>query len=267
MDFYNAIIAVAIAAVTLLLYTLFFSPPSAKPAPGALPPSAAHQRLAAQARGAVLLCGPPGSGKTALYHQLVFGAAVQTLPSSSTLAVLAPLPGGAPDAPPLRLIDCPGAARFRSQLLRFACECSAVLVVLSAAGEEEQVRGAAAVLYDLYTDAAVVARAPRVLVVANKADARGALPIPKLRLALEREMQRLKATRASVRGASGGAGGSAGGDAGDAPLLLGSPGIEFTFEREAPWAPPAWETSVAQSTGADSPVNLQGLRSFLALQS
>ena len=264
MDLYQIAIAVAIAAVTLLLYTFFFSPPGAKPAPGALPPSAAHQRLAAQARGAVLLCGPSGSGKTALYHQLVFGAAVQTLPSSSTLAVLAPLPGGAPDAPPLRLIDCPGAARFRSQLLRFACECSAVLVVLSAAGEEEQVRGAAAVLYDLYTDAAVVARAPRVLVVANKADARGALPIPKLRLALEREMQRLKATRASVRGASGGAGG--GGDAGDAPLLLGSPGVEFTFEREAPWAPPAWETSVALSTGADSPVNLQGLRSFLALQ-
>ena len=203
-------------------------------------------------RGAILLCGPPGSGKTTLLHQLLFGAAVRTVPSSQVQALQAPLHHEAAGAPPRRLIDCPGAPRFRSQLLRYACECAAVLVVVSAAGEAEQVRGAAAALYELYTDAAVVARAPRVLVVASKADAAAALPLPRLRLALERELQRLKGTRS----ASGGGGGDA--------LLLGSLDVDFTFEREAPWAPPEWETAVAVSAAQGGGLHLQGVQTFLS---
>ena len=201
----SLIAALLVALATLALYFLYSGGgPKAAGASGSsssssssalLPPSAAHQRAAAQARGAILLCGPPGSGKTTLLHQLLFGAAVRTVPSSQVQALQAPLHHEAAGAPPRRLIDCPGAPRFRSQLLRYDCECAAVLVVVSAAGEAEQVRGAAAALYELYTDAAVVARAPRVLVVASKADAAAALPLPRLRLALERELQRLKGTR------------------------------------------------------------------------
>ena len=202
----------------------------------------------------MLLCGPPGSGKTTLYHQLLFGAAVRTVPSSQVQAILAPLHHEPAGAAPRSLVDCPGAARFRSQLLRFARECSAVLVVVGAAGGAEQVRGAAAALYDLYTDAAVVARAPRVLVVGSRADEAGPEPLPALRQALERELQRLKATRSS---------GSAGGS-GEA-LLLGAPGADFTFAGEAPWAAPEWECASAVGAGvAGAAPGLQGVRRFLS---
>jgi signal recognition particle receptor subunit beta len=254
----SQLLALLVVLATLALF-YFYSGAGHRAASGAgapaLPPSAAHQRAAAQARGAILLCGPPGSGKTTLLHQLLFGAAVRTVPSSQVQALQAPLhheaaaaAAAAGGAAPRRLIDCPGAPRFRSQLLRYACECAAVLVVVSAAGEAEQVRGAAAALYELYTDAAVVARAPRVLVVASKADAAGALPLPRLRLALERELQRLKSSASSASSA----------------LLLGSLDVEFTFEREAPWAPPEWETAVAVSTAEGSPLRLQGVQTFLS---
>jgi hypothetical protein len=252
--------ALAVLAATLAIYFFFLregggSAKSASAA-AALPPSAAQQRAALQARGAVLLCGPPSSGKTTLLHQLLFGAAVRTVPSSQVQAIQAPL-HHEPAAPPRSLVDCPGAARFRSQLLRFARECSAGLVVVGAAGGAEQVRGAAAALYDLYTDAAVVARAPRVLVVGSRADEAGPEPLPALRQALERELQRLKATRSSSSSASAGGGGEA--------LLLGAPGADFTFEREAPWAPPEWVTAVAVGAGAaDAAPGLQGVRRFLS---
>jgi signal recognition particle receptor subunit beta len=248
-------LACVAALVLTLLYLYFFRSSSAPSAAGALAPSRVHAREALQAKGGVLLCGPSGSGKTTLCHQLVFSAAVRTVPSSSILAVQL---SGAPGQGPLKLIDCPGAPRFRSQLLRLACECSAVVVVLSAEGTGEQVRGAAAVLYDLFTDAAVVAQAPRLLIVANKADLPGAQPLPALRAALERELQRLKATRAAVAAAAR--------EGAEAPLLLGAPGVDFTFLAECPWAPPACVAAVScTDPAAPTPtlLNLAGVRAFL----
>ena len=100
------------------------------------PPSQTHAKESAAARGAILFCGHTGSGKTALLHQLAFGGAPQTLSSSLPLTVHKRLhrDEGSPQAPKLKLMDCPGSSQFRKTFLRLAGECSACVLVVDACG-------------------------------------------------------------------------------------------------------------------------------------
>ena len=230
------------------------------------PPSQTHAKESAAARGAILFCGHTGSGKTALLHQLAFGGAPQTLSSSLPLTVHKRLhrDEGSPQAPKLKLMDCPGSSQFRKTFLRLAGECSACVLVVDARGGGDSIKATAAVLYDLFTDPGVLRGVPRLLVAANKGDLPGAeAGAQALKGELEKELERLKKSRmtvATAEGEGGGSSGTSGGGGGDAaPIYLGTLGEAFSFARDAP-LPMTWCTSVA--VGKDT--RLEDVEAFIS---
>ena len=184
------------------------------------------------ARGAILFCGPTGSGKTALLHQLAFGVAPVSLSSIHPIAIHKHLhrDEGSLDRPKYKLMDCPGASQFRKNCIRLAGECSAIVLVIDATGGLDQIRSSAATLYDLFTDSSVLKGAPRLLIVGNKVDVPGAVPIAHLRTQLEVELERLKKSRATVSTAED----SADIASNEANLLLGSVDEPFSFSKDSP---------------------------------
>jgi signal recognition particle receptor subunit beta len=239
---------IAVLITILFLTFLYYLSTTRGKGGRAQAPSLTHAKESAAARGAILFCGHTGSGKTALLHQLAFGGAPQTLSSSLPLTVHKRLhrDEGSPQAPKLKLMDCPGSSQFRKTFLRLAGECSACVLVVDACGGGDSVKATAAVLYDLFTDPGVLRGAPRVLVAANKGDLPGAeAGAQALKGELERELERLKKSRMTVATAEGGGEGSSGTSGGDtAPIYLGTVGEAFSFARDAP-LPMTWGTCVA----------------------
>jgi len=219
---------------------------------------AARSAVARAAKGAVLLCGPPGGGKTALFHRLAFDRAVDTVPSMEYSAVFTSLAGAPAGAAPVKLMDYPGAPQLRASLLRSARQCSGVVVLVDAAGAPAHLQAAADVLFDLLTDPAVARAAPRFMVAASRADAPGARAAPQLRERLEAEVERLRGSRGTVMQASEGALKDAGG-AEDQPLLLGRVGERFSFD-DAPLRV-EWSSLGGLAPGGD--VNISEVRSFV----
>ena len=245
-----------IGALLLLLLALFaFRASRAPPAP----------RAAARARrAAVLVAGAADAGKTALLHALVFGRAVETVTSARVASLVAPLHGAPAGAPRFDFTDVPGAAAARAALVRGAADAGAVLLVVDAAGGAAAVAGAGAILFDIFTDARAARGGARLLVVANKADARGALAPAALRAALTDELNRLRASRGALRETAGG-----GGDGDDEPAVpLGEPGRPFSFDA-APLAT-AWCAAsaapggVPRGSGGVKAGDVQAVADFLA---
>jgi signal recognition particle receptor subunit beta len=253
-----------ITAVLGLLIALFLYLRSrgggSSAAAGAAGSSQSRSAVARAAKGAVLLCGPPGGGKTVLFHRLAFGRGVDTVPSAFQSAVFTALAGAPAGSAPLKLMDYPGAPQLRASLLRSARECSGVVVLVDAAGAAAHVQQAADVLFDLLTDPAVVRGAPRFLVAASRADAPGARALPQLRALLETELERLRGTRGAIMQAGEGALRDAGG-AEDQTLLLGRVGERFSFEVDAPLRV-EWGEVGGLAAGSD--VNVSAVRTFVA---
>uniref|UniRef100_A0A1I8FIU7 Signal recognition particle receptor subunit beta n=1 Tax=Macrostomum lignano TaxID=282301 RepID=A0A1I8FIU7_9PLAT len=143
-------------------------------------------------RNTVLLCGISDSGKTTLYSQLVHSKPLPTVTSmqanqSEPLAV-----GTAASKRRLRVVDLPGHERLRRQYL------------------------------DKYKSSAraVVFGRTKVLILCNKQDQAMAKTDAYVRLALERELETLRTTRAgALAGLSGGS----------AERRLGREGKKFEF--------------------------------------
>ena len=223
-------------------------------------PSQTRAAAARAAKGAVLLCGPTGGGKTALFHRLAFGKCVDTVPSMEFSAVAAPLAGSAAGAPAVKLMDYPGAPQLRASLLRSARQCSGIVVLVDAACGGAALQGGGDVLFDLLTDPAVARGAPRLMVVASRADAPGARAPAQLRERLEAEMDRLRASRGALMQA-GGEGAAGGGGAGeDAPLLLGRAGERFSLDD----APLRVEWGAVGGLAPGGSVSVEEVRAFVA---
>jgi signal recognition particle receptor subunit beta len=214
-----SVLAAAVVGLAVALY--FFWPFRSGSAASSGAPSQTRSAVARAAKGAVLLCGPPGSGKTALYHWLAFGRRVDTVPSMEYSAVFTPLAGSAAGSPRVKLMDYPGAQQLRASLLRSARQCSGVLLLVDAAGGAAHAREAASVLLDLLTDPEVARAAPHFMVAASKSDLPGALAPAQLRERLEAELERLKRGTRGLDVAGG---------AEDQPLLLGRVGEQFSFD-------------------------------------
>jgi len=233
----------------------------------------ASPRARAQ-RSTVLVCGPPGGGKSALAHALLFGRAPETISGLSENELRGPLRAragefgeppapGAPGQPVVTLVDFPGAALLRRPLLRRAERAGAVCLVVDAAGDAAHLAAAADLAFDLLTSRALLAAAaaapaarPPLLVVANKADARGARSPAALRKAIEEELARLRRSRGAVA--------VAGAAEEDEPAeLTVKPGGAFDFDDEgcaAAFGAVRWCAAASAGDAADVEAVAQWLR-------
>lgn len=151
------------------------------------------KQLFGKAKGnTVIVVGMEGSGKTALYAQLVAGKEVQTQASitenSSQLT-----------NPPLKIVDVPGNARLRGDIFaKYSKNVRGVVVVIDSADFVDHVRESSEVLYEVLLNSDVQSSKCPVLLFCNKQDeemSRGADPI---KSAMERELTTLNNTTANA---------------------------------------------------------------------
>jgi signal recognition particle receptor subunit beta len=157
-------------------------------------------------RGArLVLFGPVGGGKSALYHRLKHGRVIPTVssmePASSSFVLKAP-EGGAPTAP-VHVSDVPGSGRLRERLKDEAGTAAALVCVLDGTSMASQAREAAGMLFDVYAHESVARRPPPLLVALNKCDLAGSAAASATKTALETEVQRVRVARTSMADTSG----------------------------------------------------------------
>jgi len=147
------------------------------------------KQLFGKAKGnTIILVGVEGSGKTALYAQLVAGKEVQT--QASVTENTSQLKN-----PPFKIVDVPGNARLRGDIFaKYSKNVRGVVVVVDSADFVDHVRESSEVLYEVLLNSDVQSSKCPVLLFCNKQDeemSRGPDPI---RSAMERELTTLNNT-------------------------------------------------------------------------
>jgi signal recognition particle receptor subunit beta len=156
----------------------------------------------------LLLFGPVGAGKSALYHQLRFGRVVPTVSSMEpTEASFVPQGGsegqGGGRGRAVHAVDMPGTGRLRSRLIEEAASAAALVCVLDGTQLSSQAREAAGMLFEVLSHEAVMRRKPALLVTVNKRDCAGTATPAVARRSLEQEIQRVRLARITMGDTSG----------------------------------------------------------------
>jgi signal recognition particle receptor subunit beta len=165
----------------------------------------------------ILFIGPCGSGKTLLTRKLAYSSEPTTV-MSSQVSVLA-----SPDRK-FELVDFPGHPKLRSQLTEYLRRARKIVFLFDASNTQSQLRDAAELLYDLFTNPEVDSSSSgRMLFLCNKSDLRGARPHARVKMALQDELEKIKGTRRSLE------------DGDDALVMpLGRANQRFSFDQDAP---------------------------------
>ncbi|CAO3676724.1 unnamed protein product [Rhizopus stolonifer] len=119
------------------------------------------------------------------------------------------------------LVDLPGHERVRFRYIDFLPVTQSIVFVVDSTTLNKQIRSVAEYLYDVLAKPQVQKNRTPVLIACNKSDMITALPTEKIRLMLETEINRLRATRtARVEQSEG--------DEGE--VFLGYEGEDFKLE-------------------------------------
>lgn len=169
----------AVLALTLLALSL---------AQSLLAPKRGKKR--AVARGdAVLLLGPCGAGKTALFY------ALRGKPVPDTVSSLAVNSGSLDVAgAPRPLTDFPGHQRLKAKAMQ-EVKAARCVVYLIDSTEKQQIRDAAEQLYDLLTYQELIDRRTPILVCASKRDLPTSRKETQVEDELTREIERMRKSR------------------------------------------------------------------------
>lgn len=149
----------------------------------------------------LLLFGPVGGGKSALYCRLKQGRIMPTVSSMEPATASFVLHGT--NGSPVRVCDMPGSGRLRESLKEEAARSAALVCVLDGTQLAAQVREAAGMIFDVFSHDTVAQRPPALLVVVNKLDTAGCATPAAARKALEQEVQRVRLARTTMRDTSG----------------------------------------------------------------
>lgn len=140
----------------------------------------------------IILMGLDGSGKTAVFGQLISGKDFQT--HTSLVENKGDLPNSS-----LALVDIPGNPRLRTNIFaKYSGSVRGIVVVVDSADFADRVRDCTEVLYEVLISKDVQKSKSPVLLFCNKQDeemARGPMPI---RTAIERELTTLNNTAGST---------------------------------------------------------------------
>lgn len=208
----------------------------------------------------VLIAGPPGAGKTALFLRLRDGPGGENLGTVSSLSENEAGTTAGPRSRPVHLVDAPGHPRLRALAASHAPAAAALIFVVDAAaflgGKADAADQLVGLIRRLGTRARRVrggAAGPPILLVANKADLGAAAHSPDfIRKRLEREVEAGRAAAGGTLAADEG-----GGEAG---RPLSPPGQAFSFDGLAAVGGGSLAAVACSATGGD----VRGVEEWLA---
>ncbi|XP_031501200.1 uncharacterized protein LOC116264893 isoform X2 [Nymphaea colorata] len=172
----------------------------------------------------IVLAGLSGSGKTVIFYQLRDGSShqgtVTSMDPNEGTFILHSETDKKGKVKPVHIVDVPGHSRLRSKLDEFLPEAAGVIFIVDALDFLPNIQAVAEYLYDILTKACIVKRKTPVLIVCNKTDKVTAHSKEFIRKQLERELDKLRASRNAISAA----------DIAN-ELMLGEPGQPFAFSQ------------------------------------
>ncbi|KAJ2055868.1 hypothetical protein GGI08_004006 [Coemansia sp. S2] len=187
---------------------------------------------------AIVLVGPMGAGKTALWTRLRFPNSTsqpETQTSMSVNAAEAHI-----NESNAYLVDIPGHQKYRLDRDSYLPMARGIIFVVDSTRLSENIRSTAELVYDVLANAKVQTNETPLLLLCNKQDDPLALSNTRVKALLEDEIDKLRTSRQagldSLRDAHVAASGAAAGDDDDAAAeerisdFLGYDGKKFSFE-------------------------------------
>lgn len=172
----------------------------------------------------IVLTGLSGSGKTVLFYQLRDGSShlgtVTSMDPNDGSFILHSETTKNGKFKPVHVVDVPGHSRLRSKLDEFLPKAAGIVFVVDAVDFLPNCRAASEYLYDILTKASVVKKKIPILILCNKTDKVTAHTKEFIRKQLEKETEKLKASRTAISTA----------DIAD-EFSLGVEGEPFTFSQ------------------------------------
>lgn len=153
----------------------------------------------------VVLTGLSGSGKTILFYQLRDGSSHQGTvtsmePNEGTFLLHSEMTKKG-KVKPVHIVDVPGHSRLRPKLDEFLPQAAGIVFVVDAVEFLPNVRAASEYLYDILTKASVVKRKIPLLLLCNKVDKVTAHTKDFIKKQLEKEIDKLRASRTALSSA------------------------------------------------------------------
>lgn len=150
----------------------------------------------------VVLAGLSGSGKTVLFYQLRDGSShlgtVTSMEPNEGTFVLHTETMKKGKVKPVHLVDVPGHSRLRPKLDEYLPKAAGLVFLVDALEFLPNCRAAAEYLYDILTKASVVQRKIPLLIVCNKCEKVTAHSKDFIRKQLEKEIEKLRASRTGI---------------------------------------------------------------------
>lgn len=172
----------------------------------------------------IILAGLSGSGKTVLFYQLQDGSSHQGTvismePNEGTFVLHSEL-NKKVNIRPVHIVDLPGHSRLRPKLDDYLPQSAGLVFVVDALEFLSTCRAAAEYLYDILTEATVVKKKVPVLILCNKTEKVTAHSKEFIRKQLEKEIDKLRASRTAISDADI-----------SSEYTLGVPGQPFQFSQ------------------------------------
>lgn len=150
----------------------------------------------------IVLAGLPGSGKTVLFYQLRAGSSgqgtVTSMDPNEDTFVLHSETTKRGKFKPVNLIDVPGHLRLRPKLDEYLPQAAGLIFVIDALEFLPNFRAASEYLYDILTKANFIKKKIPLLIVCNKSEKVTAHSKEFIRKQLEKEIDKLRASRTGV---------------------------------------------------------------------
>ncbi|KAM5584664.1 hypothetical protein ABKV19_004166 [Rosa sericea] len=155
-----------------------------------------------QKANTILMTGLSGSGKTVLFYQLRDGSShqgtVTSMEPNEGTFVLHSEKSKNGKLKPVHLVDVPGHSRLRPKLDEFLPQAAGIVFVVDSVEFLPNCRAASEYLYDILTKANVVKKKIPILIVSNKTDKVTAHSKEFIRRQLEKELDKLRASRSAI---------------------------------------------------------------------
>ncbi|GMJ12534.1 hypothetical protein like AT5G05670 [Hibiscus trionum] len=153
----------------------------------------------------IVLTGLSGSGKTVLYYVLRDGSShqgtVTSMEPNEGTFLLNSESNKKGKIKPVHLVDVPGHSRLRPKLDDFLPQAAGIVFVVDAVEFLPNCSSVSEYLYDVLTRASVVKKKIPVLICCNKSDKVTAHTKEFIRKQLEKEIEKLRASRSAISAA------------------------------------------------------------------